>query len=263
MQTTTELNRRNSVRDGTAGRAIPFFSPWQRNSGRIGETDCRVLRYATASSEWCRLRQPGIDADFSDPRDRVVATTGRRSLMELTLLEDHELLHQVRRREPGFQDAVAVLMERLGGMVVSFIGGCASLQPDDLDDVVQQVWIRVFRPDGSETFASAAEFRGWLKSVARSRTVDFLRRRRHSSLPEDIDPSEPVYREDPRLESLQLCMEELESSKPQFAAVVRAVTAGRDGREISYELGISRGTVYTRFDRAKAELKECMERRQQ
>lgn len=180
--------------------------------------------------------------------------------IQITHLEDHELLTLVRSRHQNCDEAAEILTERLGGFVVSIIHALARLQPDDLSDVIQQVWIRAFS-GGDESFTSAPEFRAWLKSVARTKTLDLLRRRSHTSIPENHDPAEKTHRENPQVIALQLCIKELEAVKPEFASVVRGICSGKSGLQLSAELGISQNTVYSRFDRSKLLLKECVERR--
>ena len=234
------------------------------------ESDGNRLRFKYRLSEW-RLTRLSTSSEEEhsasllqiDRRDHVFSRRSRLADMQILLMEDHELHQLAISADPCGQDAVAVLVERLGGFVVSFVCSCCTLQHDDLQDVVQQVWIRIFRRDSSEEFQTAAEFRGWVKTVARSRAIDFVRRRRHSELPENFEPEQISTTEDARVEFLQKCLDELRASKPQFAEVVVAVTAGKSGDLISSELGISRNTVYTRFDRAKTELKACVERRRQ
>lgn len=179
---------------------------------------------------------------------------------EVSVLEDHELLGVVRSRNQHCDAAAEILTERLGGFLISIICTVSRLQPDDLADVVQQVWIRAFSP-GDESFQTAAEFRAWLKSVARTRTIDSLRRRPHTSIPENLDPDAATHRENPEVLALGVCVEELEAAKPDFACVVRGICAGKSGQQLSVELGISQNTVYSRFDRSKTLLRECVERR--
>ena len=179
---------------------------------------------------------------------------------EISHLEDHELLNIVRSRNQSYQEAAEVLTERLGGFLVSVICAIARTQPDDLADLTQQVWIRAFSA-GDETFDTAAEFRAWLKSVARTRAIDLLRRRPHTSIPDEYDSGSKRHRENPQVVALKLCMKELETAKPEFAIVVCGICGGKSGQQLSAELGISPNTVYSRFDRSKMMLKECVERR--
>ncbi len=177
-----------------------------------------------------------------------------------SIREDHELIAVIRNREVGFEEAASVLTERLGGFLVAIISSVGRLQTDDLMEVTQQTWIRAFTP-GLEEFNTAAEFRSWLKQVARSRALDLLRKRPHVSIPDTHDASARVVPTNPYVLALELCLKELDSAKPEFAVVVRGVCAGKPGQQLGDELGISTNTVYSRFDRSKQMLKECIERR--
>lgn len=212
----------------------------------------RQPRESKSSAE---LRKSVIERAF-----RTRYSAGMSELSELSTLDDHQLVLLIRQRDGEWQDAAAVLSGRLSAFVAAIITSAVRVQSDDLADVMQQVWIQAFR-GGSEGFASAAEFRGWLKSVARSRAIDLVRRRKPMEIPDEVDVAERTRTEDPRCDALQVCLEELSRAKPEFATVVRGITAGKSGQELSQELGIPANTVYSRFDRSKIALKECVERR--
>ncbi|MFN8707284.1 MAG: hypothetical protein ACK50J_11435, partial [Planctomyces sp.] len=61
--------------------------------------------------------------------------------------------------------------------------------------------------------------------------------------------------------ALEKLLQELEAGRPEFAVVIRGICGGRSGVDLSTELGISQNTVYSRYDRSRKLLKECMERR--
>ena len=181
----------------------------------------------------------------------------------LSLLEDHELLHIVSTRLPGFQEAAEILAARLSGFLVAMACRVAPLTPDDISDVLQETWQRAFQSSAG-TFQTAPEFRAWLKQVVRSRVIDLVRRPRAQAIAEHFDTDDSdlsTAYENPSADALKLCLEELEKSRPDFAAVVRGILAGKSGQQLGYELDISASTVYTRYDRSKALLKECIERR--
>jgi RNA polymerase sigma factor (sigma-70 family) len=184
-------------------------------------------------------------------------------MSDILLQDEHLLIRIVRGRGSGFEEAASELVDRLGGYVVSMVLTTGNLQNDDLDEVVQRVWLRAFKQNADEHFETAEEFRGWLKKVAISRTIDELRRNtrkrdRETSVVGDF--SEGIQLEDPRSEALGSCMDKLTESRPEYAAVVRAVTSGVTGEEIAGSLRIKQNTVYSRFNRAKEALKDCIER---
>lgn len=163
----------------------------------------------------------------------------------------------------GFQEAAEILASRLSGFLVAMACRVAPLQPDDISDVLQETWQRAFQCS-ADSFQTAPEFRAWLKKVVHSRVLDLMRRPRAQAIAEDFDPAATdltAQPETPTADALKLCLEELDKSRPDFAAVVRGILAGKSGQQLGHELDISPNTVYTRFDRSKTMLKECVERR--
>ncbi|MFM7056456.1 MAG: RNA polymerase sigma factor [Planctomycetota bacterium] len=181
----------------------------------------------------------------------------------LSILDDHELLNIVTGRLSGFQEAAELLSSRLSGFLVAMACRIAPLQPDDLSDVLQETWQRAFQCT-SDSFQTAPEFRAWLKKVVHSRVLDMVRRPRAQAIPEHHEPEAEelvAHADNPSADALKLCLEELDRARPDFASVVRGILAGKSGQQLGQELQISPGTVYSRFDRSKTLLKECVERR--
>lgn len=189
-------------------------------------------------------------------------------MFDVNVQEDHDLIRIVRNRSGDHQDAASTLLNRLGAFVVAMISRHSALQPADVDEVAQAVWQKAFDTCGKEDFESAAEFRAWLKQVAKTKAIDEFRRqqrrsRRHSVLadqqgaqsndqPTEIEPDENIS-------ALRTCLELLQKQKPAFANVVQKIMLGKSGEEISSELGLPTNTVYTRFSRGKKLLRECVE----
>ena len=178
----------------------------------------------------------------------------------LTLLEDHQLLSLCRGRDERCTEAASLLVSRLNGFLVAMASGVSPLQSDDLADVLQETWSRAFQSSES-VFKSAPEFRAWLKVVIRSRVLDLLRRPKAEPISDHVEVGKlpPVC--NPTAEALALCLAELDHARPDFAGVVRGILEGKSGNELSDEMQISPNTVYSRFDRSKQMLKECIERR--
>ncbi|MEZ6126614.1 MAG: RNA polymerase sigma factor [Planctomycetaceae bacterium] len=222
------------------------------------------LNYAIIVAE-CSQRFPVFDPPTGCVWTGKPGTLSRMiDMPDVSLQEEHFLIRLIRAQDPGYQEAASTLIDRLGPFVMAIIRSTAALQDSDLHEVYQQVWLTAFRKNASETFRTAAEFRAWLKQVAVTRCIDEVRkhqRRRATALPTDGDVAEPGPRsEDPRVEALELCLRKLQEVKPEFAVVVRLITSGRSGDDIAAEHGISPNTVYSRFNRAKEMLRECIER---
>ncbi len=155
---------------------------------------------------------------------------------------------------------LAELYGRYARRLLAFLSsrGVASA---DLDDLHQEVWLRVYRGLAERPFAG--HFRGWLFQIARNLVVDHARRPvRGLPLPDDEfhdsgpGPAEVLTRRE-LFEQLERCLGRLEQRE---AAVVRARTAGLGYEELCDSLGIDRNAAYKIFYQATARLAECMKR---
>jgi RNA polymerase sigma-70 factor (ECF subfamily) len=167
------------------------------------------------------------------------------ALLADSLLGDHEafsrLVHRYERRIYG-------LLWRLG------------VQPDALDDLYQQVWLRAFH--GRASFKGKSRFSTWLYAIALNETRVW--RRRHQSLPLD-GIAEPVA---PGLNALDrlLGRARLDGLHQAMAALAPAdreslalrYQQGLDYDEISRVTGRSLAQTRLRNFRALARLKDLM-----
>jgi RNA polymerase sigma-70 factor (ECF subfamily) len=157
---------------------------------------------------------------------------------------------------------LASLYDRYARRLLSFLS--ARGVPDgDLDDVHQDVWIRVHGALSARPFSG--HFRGWLFQIARNLVID--RRRKtvpESPLPGDDEftttlhdsPAEALTRKEV-YDQLSRCLEHLEARE---AAVVRGRTGGQSYDEVCAELGIDRNLAYKIYHTATARLADCMRR---
>jgi RNA polymerase sigma factor (sigma-70 family) len=133
---------------------------------------------------------------------------------------------------------------------------------NDLDDLHQEVWVRVYRGLGARPFTG--HFRGWLFQIARNIVIDHGRRPvRGLPLPGDDEfhhdgptPPEVLTRRE-LFEQLERCLGRLQRNE---AAVVRARTAGHGYEDVCSTLGIDRNAAYKLYSQATARLAECMKR---
>lgn len=85
---------------------------------------------------------------------------------------DEALLARYARGEARAMDA---LVRRHGGAVYSFVRRFLGEDDPQVEDVTQEVWLRVLR--GHRSFDGRARFTTWLFTVTRNASTDALRRR--------------------------------------------------------------------------------------
>ena len=127
----------------------------------------------------------------------------------------------------------------------------------DADDVAQDVWSNAFR--GWNRF-DGANAKAWLFKIARNSLTDSVRRtgrNQSTSLESDVAVADPEISEE--VEALRHCLETVDG---EFVVVLRArVLNGRSVEDIATQLNIAEATVYTRVNRAKKQVADCVKSR--
>lgn len=130
--------------------------------------------------------------------------------------------------------------------------------PDAAADVMQETFLKAF--------ASVASFRGdsqlstWLHRLAVNEALQFLRRRKRLpvSMPDGVDrvsPDDPESNDD--VEAVQAAMAVI--SPEHRLILLLKYRDGLDYAQIAGHLDVAPGTVASRLNRARAELKEKMQ----
>jgi RNA polymerase sigma-70 factor (ECF subfamily) len=155
---------------------------------------------------------------------------------------------------------VAGLYERYAGRMFAFVSS-RGVAAHDLDDVLQELWVRVHNGLRSRPFSG--HFSGWLFQVARNLLID--RARRPAALAElpaddptaDHDTPQVILTRREVFDQLERCLQRLDDRE---RALVRARAAGQGYDELCASLDVERNAAYKTFHRATARLAECMKR---
>ena len=167
---------------------------------------------------------------------------------ELTL----ELIGLVHRAIAAEPTAQRELVDRYARRVAGFVRPLIR-QPDAVEDVVQMVFIKMFRRlDG---LRDAALFEAWLFTLARNTALDFIRRRSRRPITVGFDPAfadVPDLRNDSATAEI---MEALDRALTRLAPIdqllVRRFVAGDSYDQIAARVGLSLGAVKVRLHRVR------------
>lgn len=176
---------------------------------------------------------------------------------------ERELLTRARE---GSQDAFRALVERYTPRVFALVRNLVRNQ-SEAEDVTQEVFFKVYSK--LQTFRADSAFYTWVYRVAVNTATDHLKKKRQdrSLQVEDLGrlpvedpgdtPTEGMGRKDLRSE-IRKAMAEL---PPKFRTIlVLRELEGMSYEDISQVLKCSKGTVESRLFRARARLKESLER---
>lgn len=138
---------------------------------------------------------------------------------------------------------------------------------DDLDDVVQEIFITVARKlPQFQGPGHSGSFRGWLHSISKNKAIDHFRAQRGLSSNEDQDQldelavmelTDELEAEEERLLLRQaISMIEKEFSETMWKAFWETYIVGRSAAEVAAELNVSRNVIYLAKSRVRNRLKD-------
>jgi len=96
-----------------------------------------------------------------------------------TEAQDRQEVEWIQRAQNGEQEAFGLLVERYHRKVFSLVFHIVR-QQEDVEDLAQEVFIKVFRAIRSYNFR--APFRAWVARITINHCYDFLRRRKASKI---------------------------------------------------------------------------------
>jgi RNA polymerase sigma-70 factor (ECF subfamily) len=166
------------------------------------------------------------------------------------------------RAQKGDQAAFGWLVEAYQGPVYR-LALRMGLRPEDAEEAAQNAFIAAWR--GLPSFRGEAKFSTWLYRLASNAAVDILRREKKYENQSDIQdlqrpddapsPQEQVERQDTQ-QAVRLAMASL---PPEFRQVlVLRYLQEMSYQEIAQALALPEGTVKSRINRAKGQLKALL-----
>ncbi|WP_242395178.1 RNA polymerase sigma factor [Anaeromyxobacter oryzisoli] len=180
-------------------------------------------------------------------------------------------------REGGEQDDAAAVAAALRGdrvgqralydrhrpAVARIARGFAGLDADDVDDVIQDTFVRAFQ--SLAKLEQPARFGPWLLTIARNRALSRLARRRAGDqLVEELSREatallEPDRLPDPdaevELELVRRIIAELPEGAEKETVRLFYVEGGLSAREIAARLGVGKSAITMRLERFRAKVK--------
>lgn len=156
----------------------------------------------------------------------------------------------------GDQDAMREMYERCSQRVYAQMVRMVGVQ--DADDATQQVFIHLFRK--LDKFDGRSKLETWVYSLASNEALQFIRSRsRHTTDTLLDDPAGNFQDMRERSEQAELLDVALSRIDPELRVVlVLKEQEDLSYREIAEAVGIPEGTVGSRLNRGRAELREAL-----
>lgn len=134
-------------------------------------------------------------------------------------------------------------------------------------DIVQDAFVAAYEKAG--TFDITRDFATWMRGIVRNKWREWLRKNRRYDLTDNelasIDADVAVWQSErasgnsPVFEALEICLSRLPGNL--MDTVKAYYFEGRNGDEAAERLGIAPAAVRKRLQRARALLKQCLDRK--
>ena len=155
-----------------------------------------------------------------------------------------ELMALVIRAQAGDLGAQSALVRRYSARISGFVRPIIS-QPDEVEDVVQMVFIKMVRRLG--LLRDLVTFESWLFALARNTALDFIRRRRCRPTMVSADD---IFVETPYIDSSRAMCEIMEALElaltclsPKDRSLVTLIVQGSSYRAAAQRESLSLGAV--------------------
>lgn len=170
----------------------------------------------------------------------------------------------VRRAAWGEAAAQRALYDKYRPAVFRVARSFGELDRDDVDDVIQEAFIRGFR--NLSSLQDKARFGPWLLTIARNRALTRLARRRSSQeMAEDlgrevqaaeevVEPQDPTA--DAEVEVVRRIIAELPEGPEKETVRLFYVEGKLSAREIAEKMGVGKSAVTMRLERFRAKVKK-------
>lgn len=174
---------------------------------------------------------------------------------------DHDIIQRILQ---GDVEAYRDLIQRYQRMIFIFIYKMVN-NVSDAEDLTQEVFVKAYEKLAS--YRGDSQFSTWLHTLARNRTIDFLRRKKYydsdeqlayiPSQAQDESPQESLLGKE-RREEIARAFAQL--SEPYREVIVLRCTHEYPFEKIASLLGVAESTARVRYLRARQEFAKILTR---
>ncbi|RKH13662.1 sigma-70 family RNA polymerase sigma factor [Corallococcus sp. CA053C] len=176
--------------------------------------------------------------------------------------ETDAVTDQVRRATQGESAAFSELYRRTRPLVARLVAGFGTLDADEVEDVLQESYVRAFR--GLPRLKEAGAFTPWLLTIARNRARTRLERRNALQRmeedladpePETVPPLPSALQVERDIAVVRQLIAELPEGEEKKTVQLFYIEGQLTAREIAEQLGVGKSTVTMRLERFRGRIK--------
>ena len=174
------------------------------------------------------------------------------------IITQKNFVEKLKRRN---EKALEYVIREYGGYVKAAVNHNLAGLPEEMeecmDDVFLDVWEHIERFD-----AAKGSFRNWIISIARFRSIDYLRRYSRTCMEENVSNYESKLARNDRIDTLEQEISTeteklLEGLKEEERQILLRYYAEEDDVDVlAKEYGVSSSTIYSKVSRAKKKVRK-------
>jgi RNA polymerase sigma-70 factor (ECF subfamily) len=173
-----------------------------------------------------------------------------------------ELTHWVERAVGGHAPAFSELYRRTRPLVGRAVAAFAPLDPDEVEDVIQESYVRAFK--ALPRLKEPAAFEAWLLSIARNRARTRLERRGQlrrldeqlpDAEPDSVPHLPPALQLERDIAVVRDLIARLPEGEEKRTVELFYVEGELSAREIAERLGVGKSAVTMRLERFRSRIK--------
>lgn len=177
-------------------------------------------------------------------------------------MTEHQMAALLEKAARGDQGACRELYQHFHGAVRRVAAGFAALGPAEVEDVVQETFVRAFQ--SLSRLQHPRAFSRWLYTIARHHALSLsqsarTRERVRDALAHETEPALPALPEALQLERrvavVRALIEELPEGPEKQTAHLFYVEGTQSAREIAEHLGLGKSAVTMRLERFRSRIK--------
>ncbi len=161
--------------------------------------------------------------------------------------------------------ALEYVVAHYGGLLYSILQKYLHLIPDDIDECFDDVMMKVWE-NASKFDEERSSFKNWLAAIARYQSIDYLRRAKREGVGENkVSLEDSEYENGAEDLMLKLIEDEIDDGTEEILGCLssmdreifkRLYINGDSVKEVSEDMNMTKGQVYTRMSRGKKKIKE-------
>lgn len=169
---------------------------------------------------------------------------------------------EVRRATQGDESAFGELYRRTRPLVARLVAGFGTLDADEVEDVLQESYVRAFR--GLPRLKETGAFTPWLLTIARNRARTKLERRTalrrmEDALadpePETVPALPPALQVERDIAVVRQLIAELPEGEEKKTVQLFYLEGHLSAREIAEQMGVGKSTITMRLERFRGRIK--------